>query len=282
MANQQHLDLLLQGVDIWNQWRKEHPRTQPDLSRAFLGEAHLSGADLSRAHLIGAYLTGTQLHSANLRKAHLHGASLSDADLSQADLTQADFGEAHLYSANLTGAHLQGALLANADLVEANLSFAYLREANLSGANLSGADLSCASMVWTNLKEANLTGCSIFGISAWNVDLEGAIQSHLILTEESEPTITVDNLEVAQFIYLLLNNQKIRDVINTITSKVVLILGRFTPERKAILEAVCKGRLDPPRERLDRIRTVFAQRPCQANSNHFTHSLSGRSSLLLI
>jgi hypothetical protein len=48
----------------------------------------------------------------------------------------------------------------------------------------------------------------------------------------------VDNLEVAQFIYLLLNNKKIRNVIDTITSKVVLILGRFTPERKAILDAI--------------------------------------------
>jgi len=49
---------------------------------------------------------------------------------------------------------------------------------------------------------------------------------NLIITDDNEPTITVDNLEVAQFIYLLLNNQKIRDVIDTITSKVVLILGR--------------------------------------------------------
>ena len=36
----------------------------------------------------------------------------------------------------------------------------------------------------------------------------------------------------------MLNNEKIRDVIDTITSKVVLILGRFTPERKGVLDAV--------------------------------------------
>ena len=53
-----------------------------------------------------------------------------------------------------------------------------------------------------------------------------------------EPEITVDNLEVAQFIYLLLNNERIRHVIDTITSKAVLILGRFTPERKAVLDAL--------------------------------------------
>jgi hypothetical protein len=36
----------------------------------------------------------------------------------------------------------------------------------------------------------------------------------------------------------MLNNQKVLDVIDTITSKVVLILGRFTAERKAVLDAL--------------------------------------------
>jgi hypothetical protein len=36
----------------------------------------------------------------------------------------------------------------------------------------------------------------------------------------------------------MLNNQKIREVIDTITSKAVLILGRFTRERKEVLDAI--------------------------------------------
>ena len=50
------------------------------------------------------------------------------------------------------------------------------------------------------------------------------MQKNLIITPHGEPAITVDNLEVAQFIYLLLNNESVRRVIDTITSKVVLIL----------------------------------------------------------
>jgi len=42
---------------------------------------------------------------------------------------------------------------------------------------------------------------------------------------------TVDNIEVAQFIYLLLNNRAICDVIDAIASKAVLILGRFLNSR---------------------------------------------------
>jgi hypothetical protein len=59
-------------------------------------------------------------------------------------------------------------------------------------------------------------------------------QQNLITTNRREPDITVNDIEVAQFTYLLLNNQKTREVIDTITSKAVLILGRFSEERKAI------------------------------------------------
>src|SRR5262249_56077020 len=89
-----------------------------------------------------------------------------------------------------------------------------------------------------DLSGADLTGCFVYGVSAWDLKLEGANQQNLVITNE----ITIDNIEVAQFIYFLLHNQKIRDVIDTITSKAVLILGRFTDERKAVLDALRKER----------------------------------------
>lgn len=73
------------------------------------------------------------------------------------------------------------------------------------------------------------------------MELEGEFeeQTDLLITREADPVITVDNIKVAQIIYLILNNEEIRDVLNTLTSKSVLILGRFTiPERKVILNAL--------------------------------------------
>lgn len=136
--------------------------------------------------------------------------------------------DADFYKANLSKANLHRAYLSGADL----------REANLSGADLNGADLRRATFVETNLNNAILTNCLIYGIAAWDVQVEGAEQLNLVITGLNQPTITVDNLKVAQFIYLLLNNREIREVIDTITSKVVLILGRFTSERKIILEGI--------------------------------------------
>ena len=67
---------------------------------------------------------------------------------------------------------------------------------------------------------------------------EATIQHDLIITPSGEPEVTTDDLEVAQFIYLLLHNEKLQRVIDTITSKVVLILGRFSPERKMVLDVL--------------------------------------------
>src|SRR6266536_841925 len=204
MANQEHLDILTQGVRIWNEWRKQHPEVQqPDLRSANLSEVDLKGANLSKANLGGA-----DLRRANLGGADLNGANLYEANLGGADLT----------SANLTSVDLTGANLSDADLHDANLSRTILVE--------------------TDLKGATLTNCQVYGIAVWKVVLQGARQNNLVITPEGEPAITVDHLEVAQFIYLLLNNPKIRDVIDTIARKAVLILGRFTPERKAVLDAL--------------------------------------------
>src|SRR6266566_1509282 len=203
MANQEHLDLLKQGVACWNAWRAKNPTIPPDLKRA-----ELARIDLPKANLSDTYLNEAILSQAHLREANLVGADLSKADLRQATLCYA----------NLTWANLCGA--------------------NLTEANLSQANLNNAILVRTNLQSANLTACSIYGVSIWDIQLEGVIQANLIITLPGAPTITVDDLEVAQFIYLLLNNKKIRDVIDTITSKVVLILGRFTLERKTILDAL--------------------------------------------
>jgi uncharacterized protein YjbI with pentapeptide repeats len=209
-----------------------------DLIGANLSEANLLDADLIGANLSEANLSKADLRSANLSEANLVRANLSKADLYRANLLKADLSEANLSEANLSSANLIGANLSEAALCSANLVGANLVEANLVRANLSKADLITANLVDTNLEDADLTGCRVYGISVWNAKLDGAKQSNLIITPETEPAVQVDSLEVAQFIYLLLNNAKIRHVIDTITSKVVLILGRFTPERKVVLDTI--------------------------------------------
>jgi hypothetical protein len=155
------------------------------------------------------------------------------------DLRGADLSGALLRDSNLAGADLSGANLSGARLLGA-----YLGKANLSKSILRKAGLERTVLVQTNLEEADLTGCSIYGLAAWDLNLKGATQRDLIILPQTGgsrlagPRISVDDIEVAQFIYLLLHNEKLRQIIDTITSKVVLILGRFSDERKVVLDAM--------------------------------------------
>jgi len=158
MANPEHLAILKQGVEKWNQWRAANPYVTPHLFEA---------------HLIGANLTGADLSGANLT-----GADFSDADLSDAKLREARLFRGSLIRANLTGA----------DLIGAKLSDAKLREANLRGANLFGASLSGANLKWADLSGASV-GFTVFA----NNDLSTA--KGLDSVKHSGPsTIGIDTL----------------------------------------------------------------------------------------
>ncbi len=178
MANPEHLEVLKQGVEHWNQWRKEHPDVLPDLSdailqRAKLGGANLSRADVRRVDLREVDLSRTNLSAARLRRTILYRADLSGADLSEANVTKANLIGANLHQANLGAADLSGALL----------SWAILKGANLDGANLGGTSLREASLVEARLRN------TIFA----DVDLS-AVKGLDTVVHEGPSTIGIDTI----------------------------------------------------------------------------------------
>lgn len=125
MANPEHLEILKQGVAVWNQWREENSAIRPYLINADLSSVNLSSVNLSFAHvssvnLSGANLSGASLSGADLSGADLSGANLTDANLREADLTYADLTYADLTDANLTDACLYYAILNEAILTDLN------------------------------------------------------------------------------------------------------------------------------------------------------------------
>jgi len=101
MANPEHLEILKQGVELWNKSRIVHKEFEIDLLGANLGGANLDGADFSKVWLgytIFAFLdlstvkgldncvhqgassldTHTLLHSKNLPEVFLRGCGLPD------------------------------------------------------------------------------------------------------------------------------------------------------------------------------------------------------------
>lgn len=227
------------------------------LMRAYLIEANLERANLTEADLRGANLTGADLKGANLIEAYLERANLTGADLRGVNLRKADLEGAYLREANLRGADLEGADLEGANLERANLEVANLTGANLTGADLREANLRRAKINETilqnciinqaNLSGADLTGAYIYGSSAWDIKTDkNTIMKNLVISKD--PLVTIDDIEIAQFIYTILNNEKIRNVINTMRTKGVLILGSFYNDKKS--KITLKKILDKIKEEL--------------------------------
>lgn len=232
---------------------EEFPLPGVNLSSANVSGANLAKVDLTGADLSAVYGAGTNFQSAELNRANLSGAYLPEGDfrltrLNGADLRLAAIDDSDFFMAEMNGANLRSASLSrcqitecsfvNAILAQTNFEDTVLRDSDLTGANMRGANLTGAGLVGANLSSADLSESRVFGTSVWKTVFDGTKQNNLIITPDGEPELTTDNLKIAQFIYLMMNNEEIRDIIDTIHSKVVLLLGRFTPERKPVLDAI--------------------------------------------
>jgi hypothetical protein len=169
MANQQHLDRFTEEVEVWNQWRKEHPYVQPDFS-----EAHLEGTlfnkvdidperhvttlmDLKGVSFEKAYLQGAWFNLTNLKETEFTDAHLEEAWFDRASLQEALFINAHLEKAHLRAVHLEGVCLDGAHLGGTDLRGAFFSNTtSLKGVTLSDEKCGAAYLVDINWGGVNL------------------------------------------------------------------------------------------------------------------------------
>jgi hypothetical protein len=140
MANPEHLEILSQGVEVWNKWREDNPTIKPDLQ-----EAVLNSFDLSRF-----VLTESNLTKAELREARLRGAALQGAVLFNADLLRANFNFAQLNEADLRSCALNFG----------DFAFANLKETDLSWSDLTNVNFTWSTLQRTNFANAQFGGCT--------------------------------------------------------------------------------------------------------------------------
>ncbi len=212
--------------------------SQADLSRANLFKANLSQADMAGANLNGADLTGAFLIRANLSGASLLQACVKGANLGQASLFRAKLVGAVLSQASFFKADLSEADLSEANLEGANLQEAVLERTNLRSANAANANFCFATLLRTNLENAVLDNCAVYGTSLWDVNLTESRQRDLDIMPAQQPVLSVDSLQTAQLVGMLLHHEKARYEVFSITLNTVLVIGRFPPERKLVLLAI--------------------------------------------
>lgn len=188
MANEEHLAILRQGVEVWNAWRTENAWIALDLRGA-----ELSGMDLWRVNLTNVDLRESILYGTNLSEANLSGTNLREADLSEANLYRVDLSQAHLAWADLSVANLHGSHLVEANFTGANLKEVDLREATLIRADLSRSNLVGANLTRTLFLNTNMTAAMVGETTFDNVDLR-QVQGLDTFDHQGPSTIGIDTL----------------------------------------------------------------------------------------
>ena len=193
MANPQHIEWLLEGVEAWNARRKNGEVEKPDFE----------GVDFYQVFRDAGKIDGESripLDKVDLSCANLNGANLSGAYLVNADLWRAQAVEAKFWTAIIRGARLDEANLTKASFINANLEKAYLRGANLTGSMLMGANLDNAILMGailsntyfsasTSLNNTNLIDSEPWKAILYNGRIEGLPMPELEQSEHMETAI---------------------------------------------------------------------------------------------
>lgn len=169
MANPEHIQWLLEGVEKWNERRINTPFV-PDLS----------GEDITRAfQLDGQFVIDKGPFFERVGRVQLPGVDFTGADLSSACLAHANLSEAIFKGAKLVNAELGGANLTKADLTNANVDKVDLSDAELSGLVLDGTAIWKARLYEQSLPHApyQLKHGHIKTVSAF-LDRVGEIEEH--------------------------------------------------------------------------------------------------------
>ncbi|HEY7502440.1 MAG TPA: pentapeptide repeat-containing protein [Vicinamibacterales bacterium] len=266
-GNKQHLQLLKRSLArgscrLWNNWRKEHARVVPDLrgvilagqwlvrynfTRARLGRAILDGANLGSARLEGASLRGASLLHANLEAIRARGADFSGANLRHANLHVGDFRravfrrDAYLDHVDASNADFTHAKLAGVILTNADLTFARFDKADLTRADVQGAILNRTSLLGANLRRATVGEAFIRNVKTdrRTDQRDLTVDVHVVLDRPRGDVVVFDNaddLRLAQFHDVVSETGAVASLIAASVKRVVLILGRFLPKRKRVLD----------------------------------------------
>lgn len=234
---QEHLEKLQEGVNSWNLWREQNPIIRPSLRNVNFEKSLPNKKEIyNLPHFDHTDFSNCDLHGVSLRNGFYFNCVFDGSSINWADFVDGYFDNCSFRHVNMRVSKIGSARFINCIFEDSDLSYFSAEETGFKGSCFIRARLEHMSLVKCNFSGTIIDSCSVYGTSAWDLNVEDSEHKNLIITNDKSGVITVDDLELAQFIYLLINNQKIRGVIDTITSKVVLLLGNFCEEGKAVLD----------------------------------------------
>ena len=221
MTRDNPASILMQRAKSWNAWRKRNPGPISFAKPFWYDCPGPNGVQLKGANQI------------NFNGMHFSGISIHNAFAEGLQLCNAVFEDAHFEEGDFSGANFSGATFRNT-----KFNKTILTGANFDDATFVNCNLNRVNLVGASFKVREITETVIYGIAAWDLQTSDDMkQSKLViektyalysdLIQQGKVPMMVDDIELAQFVYYLSNHKKMRDAINILNDRGVLLLGRF-------------------------------------------------------
>lgn len=236
MTKEDQITELNKGYESWNRLRHSNWGLEIDLSGIELRNIDLSQYYLSYSNLSGTVFSGVKFDDTKLIGCELQNSKFINCDGTNTFLSRSDLFNTEINTCTFLAPVAAGTKFHNCNIIHSDIFHANFISAEFNSAVILDTYLNYSTFAKSNLTKCLLKECHIYGINTWDIIGEPT-QENLIVSERG-PGLSLDNIKVAQFLYLMIENSELRNIIDTITSKVVLILGRFYTERKEVLDAI--------------------------------------------
>ena len=214
-------EIILQGAAAWNAWQAENKVPVSFANPSWYESRDRQGRMIKGANSVD--FSGIQLNNVSIYNAFAEGLNVQNATITGCHFEEGDFSRANFSNTIFINTKFNKTIL-----TDASFNGATFINCNLNRANLANADFS--------LKEIRET--VVYGISAWDLKTTPEMKQSKLVIEKSYELYSdiiasgripmmVDDIEMAQFVYYLSSHKKMRNMINILNSKGVLLLGQF-------------------------------------------------------
>ena len=276
MAKCEHIDWLLEGVEKWNERRKEQdfePKLVgvniPDkmgkdrlaesaavVIRKVLGGKSDDAVDLSRIDLSFADLRNAILTNVNLTNANLRCADLKQCDLSGAILNGADLDFADIRGAKFdVGAQLRKAKILGGQLNSETFVTTSMRGTNFLQADLTRAILANRNFAGAEFRYAKLEGANLFCTQPWKAAIFSAGSNY------AEPRLVVGAGKIVDSVQNFI--EKCAEIRSEFTDRILYFRGvpEVFPDLRPSIMRIENGKYSHLQSEGKMIVDLMARRP---------------------
>jgi uncharacterized protein YjbI with pentapeptide repeats len=205
---------------------------------ANLSNANVQYSDLHRTKFVGSTMRKTTFNHSLVQLADLSQCDLSGSRMCGVDLNVSEFVGTNLTDVDLAGAYIRDALFRFSTLRRTFFKTAQLEGCQFLDCDLTAANLELANLVGVRVDNSILDNVEVYGSSVWDLTGEPRSSRSVTISGPDRSRIEVDDIRVAQFIHLISTNSNLRRVIEATSTTAVLILGRFSADGLATINAI--------------------------------------------